>query len=39
MASLSFRKADEDKILKEGIAVIKQESGKMVINTEYLKEF
>ena len=39
IASLSFRKTDEDAILKEGIAVIKQESDKMVINTEYLKEF
>jgi hypothetical protein len=39
MASLSFRKTDEDKILKEGIAVIKQEAGKLVINTENLKEF
>ncbi|MCL1833557.1 MAG: hypothetical protein FWG49_03550, partial [Leptospirales bacterium] len=39
MASLSFRKTDEDAILKEGIAVIKQEAGKMVINTENLKEF
>ncbi|MCL1834411.1 MAG: hypothetical protein FWG49_07915, partial [Leptospirales bacterium] len=39
IASLSFKKTDEDKILKEGIAVIKQEAGKMVINTENLKEF
>ena len=39
IASLSFKKNIEDIILQEGIAVIKQVGGKMVINSENLKVF
>ncbi|MCL1834094.1 MAG: hypothetical protein FWG49_06280 [Leptospirales bacterium] len=39
IAALSFRKADEENITKKGIAVIKQVGGKMVINSDNLKEF
>ena len=39
IAALSFRKTTEKNILNQGIAVIKQVAGKMVINSENLKEF
>ena len=39
IAALSFEKEIEARIIKEGIAVIKQVGDKMVINSENLKEF
>ena len=39
IAALSFEKEIEDRIIKEGIAVIKQAGDKMIINSKNLKEF
>jgi hypothetical protein len=39
IAALSFEKEIEERIIKEGIAVIKQAGDKMIINSENLKTF